>query len=176
MSPPCIARLVSLWLLALLIHSAWGESPPRKDDFGDPLPAGAQVRIGTIRWRTDALYQLSSALGKDGRSLFVGSGEVICVFDLDTGLVRRTIKGPKGGFNCLALSPDGKTLAAAGYEGAALYDVGSGNRLRPLKVKAVAVLAFSPDGKRILTGGQDHERSVRLFDVAGGKEQLRLLW
>src|SRR5947199_198619 len=41
---------------------------------------------------------------------------------------------------------------------------------------AVYCAAFTPDGKRLLTGGQDHDSSVRLFDVASGKEQLRMLW
>ena len=37
-------------------------------------------------------------------------------------------------------------------------------------------MAFSPDGQKLITGGQDGDHSVRIFDLASGKEQRRLLW
>ena len=38
------------------------------------------------------------------------------------------------------------------------------------------MLTFSPDGKKLISGGEDHERSVRVVDVDSGKEELRMLW
>jgi WD40 repeat protein len=168
-----LARTAGLLSLGLLVSLAWGQSPlPPTDSAGDPLPTGALLRMGTVRWRTGSGPDMSSALGKDGRLMFVSYGEAVRVSNLDTGELVRTLKGHEGGISCLALSPDGQTLALAGYKGGALWDAASGGQLRPLKVSAAVVIAFSPDGKRVITGGQDHERSVRIFDVESGKEQL----
>ncbi len=177
MSRAHIVGLAFATLFALLPPPLVGQLPTgRTDLFGDALPPGAIARLGTIRWRTGSSWETSSVLSADGRSIFGGGGETIRVFDLDTGLVLRTIKSPDDSIRALALSPDGKILASGGYKGAFLWDADSGKQIRPLKAGSVAVIAFSPDGKMLITGGEDHERSVRVFDVASGKEQLRLLW
>ena len=150
--------------------------PARTDHHGDPLPPGALQRLGTVRWRTSSSFEACPALGKDGRTLFVGTGEVIRVFDLETGRQVRTIKGPEGGISALALAPDGKLLASGGYQGVTLWDVATGQKVRHLKAGDVRTLAFSADGRRLVTGGRDHDHSVRVFDAETGKEQLRLLW
>jgi WD40 repeat protein len=178
LSPARIAGLLSLSLFACLGESVAGQSAPSRTDlFGDALPDGALARLGTVRWRTGSSFgPFGSALGNDGRSLFVSGGEALRIFNVDTGELMRTIRGHEGGINCLALSPDGKMLASAGSTRAFLWDVASGKQLRPLKVSGVSTLAFSPDGTKLITGGQDHEHSVRIFDCQTGKEQLRLLW
>ena len=175
----CWARItcqVCLGLLVFALPPTLGQSPQgRTDANGDQLPAGALVRIGTIRWRCGTAY--ASALGADGRSVFVSSGNSIRVFDLATGLMQRTIQGPEEQhITALAVSPDGKILASGGYKGVILWDAESGKQQRPLKVGAVAVLNFSPDGKKLITGGEDQDRSVRVIDVGSGKEELRMLW
>jgi hypothetical protein len=75
----------------------------------------------------------------------------------------------------LAYSPDGKALAAAGYEPTVrLWQPESGRELRRFRVPAGAVrsVAFAPDGKTLATAGAD--RTARLWEVAAGKE-LRVL-
>ena len=105
MSATPSASLAFLGLLVCLIPTAPGQSPVlRTDRFGDPLPPGALVRLGTIRWRTGSSFRTSSALTKDGRTLFVSDGESIRVVNLDTGQVARTIKGHEGQITCLALA------------------------------------------------------------------------
>ena len=68
----------------------------------------------------------------------------------------------------VAISPDGRTLAAAADDGTiSLWDVATRRRLgRPLAGHDGAVhdVAFSPDGKRLASGGDDG--TVRLWDVA----------
>jgi WD40 repeat protein/serine/threonine protein kinase len=82
----------------------------------------------------------------------------------------------------VALSPDGNTLASAGGTWNAadrpgevyLWDARHGTRLHTLTGHGGAVLgvAFSPDGTRLATASLD--RTVRLWDVATGKELQQL--
>lgn len=68
------------------------------------------------------------------------------------------------------LSPDGKTLATAGYDRRIiLWDLATLKPLRSLKghTDAVFALSFSPDGKMLASAGAD--RTVKLWDVATGR-------
>src|SRR5438552_4270388 len=148
MSTRIFPRLLLLCLLISFTDQSRGQSPrPLVDRFGDPLPASAVVRLGTIRWRTGATCDVSSALADDGRTLFVGNGKTIRVFDLETGQPVKSIKGSEHGIAALALSPDGKVLASAGW-GIDLWDAATGKRIRRLGAGPVRIIAFSRDGKR----------------------------
>jgi WD40 repeat protein len=76
-----------------------------------------------------------------------------------------------GGINpTVVFAPDGQTLAFAIGEAIHLRDVAGGKRLGQMTGhhESVHALAFSPDSKRLVSGGADY--AVRLWDVAGGKE------
>jgi WD40 repeat protein len=87
--------------------------------------------------------------------------------------VVRTLKGPKGLVNFIALSPDGKSMAAVARGDATIFvwDVESGEERAKIKLQAKAMttnLAFA-DGKSIAyddgTAGV-----VRVFEIESGKE------
>jgi len=177
----CRAPIAGLFVLVLAPFAARAPAQGplgRTDAMGDQVPPGALFRIGTVRWRTGSTgWRDAATLSADGRTVFVANDRSdIQAFDLESGALTRTLRGHDGGINAIAVSPDGKLLASAGYEKAFLWDLDAGKPLRPLKIRSVSAMAFSPDGKKLITGGDDHEHSIRVIDVSTGKETLRLLW
>src|SRR5262249_44649831 len=83
-----------------------------------------------------------------------GTQEVgeVKVWDLATGRARTLFHSDRDGVKCVAFSPDGKTLAAAGRDGLIrLWDVAAYRELPCLgeKGRPVRSAAFSPDGKTL---------------------------
>ncbi|OWK42935.1 sigma-70 family RNA polymerase sigma factor [Fimbriiglobus ruber] len=85
----------------------------RTDRFGDPLPAGALLRLGTSRHRAAGAHV---AVTPDGKSVVTaGDDLVLRVFDTTTGEIRETrrLDGPPTYHT--ALSADGRYLVGASY-------------------------------------------------------------
>lgn len=78
--------------------------------------------------------------------------------------------GHESGFiNQIALSPDGRTIAATAGKSAAFWDFATGRLRQRLTFRwNMRCLAFAPDGKTVAVGGEDC--IVHLFDLASGKE------
>lgn len=86
------------------------QEQPRFDKYGDPLPAGAVRRLGTVRLRQE--YVNDMAFMPDGKSLVVNSSDRVVQWDVTTGKPIRTFpKSPLGNRRSLGLSRDGSLLA-----------------------------------------------------------------
>lgn len=109
--------------------------------------------------------------------------KTIRVWSLPDGRLRRTIRPPiaegtAGAIYAVALSPDGRWIAAGGWsvewgisrtDYVTMYGVDGAppRRLGPLP-QSVHRIAFSPDGRRLAAGlGR---KGVRIFDVASGNQ------
>ena len=100
------------------------------------------------------------------------------LWDADSGEELRRFAGHEKYVSCLAVSPDGAVLASGGWDKTIrFWDLGGGPDAKPGRVVRlqfpVMSMAFSPDGSRLLTGGNT-TADLRVWDVASGAEVLRL--
>jgi serine/threonine-protein kinase len=90
------------------------------------------------------------------------------------------LRAHTAGVQCLAFSPDGKTLASGGDDHCVrLWDTRTGKEA-PVSFRhaeAVTALAWSADGKRLASAGWDGGAKgvVRVWDVPGGRQWKQFL-
>jgi WD40 repeat protein len=119
------------------------------------------------------------AYGVDGKHLVTaGSDGNVRVWDASTGKALLTLSGHTGPVSGLAFSPDGRHLATLGDDRVTkVWDAATGKTLLTLPAKVQPsgtvhhAVAFSPDGKRLATGGG---AAAQIWDAATGKALLTL--
>jgi hypothetical protein len=125
----------------------------------------------------------AAALTPDGKTLATVGGvdfeygeaklwDVVRAKDSVTLEGRAELKGHTSTVLCLAVAPDGKTLATGSWDHSVkVWDVASGKERRTLRghTGLVHCVAFAPDGKVLASAGWDGV--IRLWDVATGRER-----
>ena len=163
--------MIRVLLAALLVFLQ--DPKPRVDLAGDPLPEGAVSRLGTRRWRTPGRVW-SLAFGKDGKTLLVGAGTSLILWDLEKNERRRNFQGHRGVVGSIALLPDGaRAMTAAGDGTMALWNLETGARIRTYEGhrERVWTVALSKDGATALSAGMDG--TLGLWKVETG-ERIRV--
>lgn len=156
-----VLRLLSVCVFLLVTQLAHAERLSNEQD---------------IRERSEEYGSL--AFSPDGEKLYAaGDGAVIKVRDTATGELLSQIDEQERCYTwALAVSPDGKTLAAShGYSGTEegvvrLFDAESGALAKVLRghQRVVRSIAFSIENKTVVTCGDDH--TLRWWDAATGVE------
>ena len=142
---------------------------------GPPTATGAPSSVNGV------------AFSPDSKTLLVGAINLISILDLSTRRAVCKISYKVSGVTSVAFAPDGKTVAAGvGYsvEGlpntrdcvAVIWDAHTGRMLHLFKTStdalAVKSVAYSPDGRSIVTGNYD--QTIRVWDIATGSNSLTI--
>ncbi len=147
------------------------------DRYGDPLPRGAVLRLGTLRYRQNQEFE-RLAYSPDGEFVVTNDGSLgLQVWDSREGRKIRTLDFMMDPFQDFAFSPDGRVVAIAGWahdeRGASIShlifaELATGrqiSRIERLQHFGTIKIAFAPDGKTLVTAND----ALRFWDVASGK-------
>ena len=144
---------------------------------------GAVTVWNTRTWQRACMFRelgtQSASLSPDGRHGLTGrwTGELNW-WETTTGDLLVTITpGRPSPVSGTAFSPDSKRAASVAEDGTvALWDASSFARISSFKGHMLGIhsVAFSPDGRRLATGGGSGREAVKLWDVATCREMLTL--
>ncbi len=151
----------------------------RVDLFGDPLPAGARARLGTVRLRQGG--EISQyAFSPNGKVLAASSNDnSVCLWEVPTGRELRCLANAAAGIDPgVSFSPDGKILATGAGGEIRRWDTKTWKELPrwQLKFGRAGKLFFSPDGQTLACRGSitpDNQTSVNtlvFLDTSTGQE------
>jgi RNA polymerase sigma factor (sigma-70 family) len=164
--------------------------PPALQKAGEPPPA-ADKPVAVDKPQPGARHLVlqapptiavnSVAVSPDGSMVATGA-EGVRLYDARTGALLRALgggwdeNGPGG--RGVAFSPDGRTLAGAGFfkdKLVGIVDVQTGKRVQSLAGHTeweTDAIAFSPDGKLLASTGVD--KQILVWELATGKLRHRL--
>jgi WD40 repeat protein len=129
--------------------------PGKVDLYGDPLPPGAMARLGTVRWRHEALS--AAVFGPEGKTVITSGGDgTIRVWEVSSGKQVRRFGSP---FPFSPGSPQAETAVLMAQVSARFSRLFGG-------------LAIAGDRKLLASSGTD--KTIILWEVATGKEVRRL--
>ena len=122
----------------------------------------------------------SRLVARVDRSPLAGLAKGLCIFEVQTARELGQVEAPLGFAQPLALSPDGRLVAASGPDAIHVWEVSSGKRLLHQTGKGdltywspegfAVCMAFSPDGKTLATGHANG--TILLWDLTGAWKSL----
>ena len=161
---------------------AEGQTASVAADNPDPTPI--------LRIETGMHSALIRRIGADAQCRLLATGsddKTVRLWSMPDGKLLRTQRlpiglGHEGKIFAIATSPDGRLVAAGGWDAALkpknghgiyVFDSATGTSIRRLGVlpEVINHLVFSPDGKRLAVA-LNSGRGIRVLDVASGRELM----
>jgi WD40 repeat protein len=114
------------------------------------------------------------AFSADGATLASAGDEgVVVLWDTAAGTQKKSLKGHTTGVHNLRWSAEGTTLASGGDREVILWDLETGKPRQTLAASACGLVAFTPDGRRLLAAHWAEERGdyrLTRWDATTGKQ------
>jgi WD40 repeat protein len=155
-----------------------GEPAQGNDAQGDPLPDGAIMRLGSVRWRHGTPIVYASFLADNKTVLTATADGAIRYWEYPSGKLLQRLQTNLvyrgNGRSCLSMTEDRKYLAVMSTTSTDIYDAAKGEIVTRLgvgmakNVNQIIAMAISGDGK--LLAEVDFEASVRVWDCVKGAE------
>ncbi len=184
-----LTRLIWLTLAcwSSLAPNSFAQKATPRDLHGDPLPIGAAVRLGSVRFRhAVGFFSAGPEFLPDSKTVVTANENgAVRFWDARTGALVREFRTDPLVIKGLALSRDGKQVAIAGFfvpdeasdtQGEVrIHSAETGEWLHTLKRNAREsdhpALAFTPDGKHLISLA-GNSGTLRIEVVATGIELL----
>ncbi|KAH8795927.1 WD40-repeat-containing domain protein [Flagelloscypha sp. PMI_526] len=111
-----------------------------------------------------------------GKRIISGSSDnTVCIWDAESGMKIRQLKGQSSHGCSVSFSPDGRYIVSGCADGTIyMWDMELGTQIQQLNghTSYVPSTAFSPDGACIVSGSFD--ATIRIWDVESGKQLQQL--
>lgn len=172
---------LALAMMLLSVSPVRAQSTPptgtaNVDRFGDPLPAGALYRIGTLRLNLGGWIG-NIAIAPDGKRLAATTcSGPIRTHILETSGGREIACFPGGKFyDCLAYAADSKVVACNWEDRFVFVDAATGKVRKELDTKTVDAV-FAPDGKSLTAIEDRGYRDYWLRRWDSGRDEPGNVW
>ena len=127
----------------------------------------ADRRITSIDGHTGWINDIE--FSRDSRSILTSSKDrTVKLWDVKTGANLRTYGTQSSEVGEVSIAPNGKLAGTGSSDGTVkIWDLESGNEVATLKGHSgsIQALAFSPDSRRIASGGGSADKSLRIWNV-----------
>jgi WD40 repeat protein len=165
---PCCRFLPLVSLLATaLVALAVPSQPAPQDQYGDALPPGAFLRLGSQRLRHGGPI-FCVAWSPDGKMVATGGGgadQTVRLWDAANGKEIRQFKNNQGAVGSLAFTPEGTKIVCLQQNSVlTTFEAVTGKTVRESMVDFFPLLPFTDDGKSFAAINEN--RQICLMDAA----------